>query len=463
MSHLHDDFILPSTSWKLDESKDDSVVDGVNILARVQGPFFLVDGASRNGRYYSRDLWEKAIGSSKGIIENGQMLGTIGHETELDDTALMEGKVSHRVSKLWIDEENKIGMGEILVLNTSAGKELNAYLRGGVRFPVSSRATGEFLREKRDGAEVVDPSTYNLFGFDFVRNPGVEKAVPVLVESAEPQSKEPERDMAGEQVQTLLENLAAEKQSLQNDLDEALKSGKISSDKVIVLTAKVEESQQAITAITADKAKADEAIVQMGERLKAYEALGTPEEINQALDKAGAIVGELKGLGSVADIKEGLQKANEFFKANGSPVAITEALKQVSEYKKLATVPELNKLIKVLEKYAELGSPAELEKVLGVLEAQQAELKKKETLSAAEAFAAKHGIAKTVAESLLSTMDQAAATTVVESLRATRNMPSLKVGDQPAAAAVAEAAATVPVTQTRAGRMFEATLATPNK
>jgi hypothetical protein len=153
---------------------------GTTILARAHGPFFLVEAASRNKRYYKRELWEKAIEKNKPRLESRQMVGTIGHEQEINDIALRDGLVSHIVEKLWIDEKG-MGRGEITVINTDVGRRLNTYLRSGMKFPVSSRAFGEFVPEQMIGdAQVINPETFQLETFDFVRNPGVEVATPRL-------------------------------------------------------------------------------------------------------------------------------------------------------------------------------------------------------------------------------------------------------------------------------------------
>ena len=90
----------------------------------------LIDGKSQNNRFYERKLWDKVLKETSDYVNHGLMLGTIGHEQPIDDNAVREGKVSHRVSKLWIDDNKKLGMGEMLILNTPTGRTLNTMLRG---------------------------------------------------------------------------------------------------------------------------------------------------------------------------------------------------------------------------------------------------------------------------------------------------------------------------------------------
>jgi len=180
-----DSFQLPpGTRWEVFEANDEvkgMVVDGYNILARAKGPAFLVEHSSLNHRFYTRELWTNAISENADVVTRGKMLGTIGHDQPIVDKALLEGKISHRVSKLWIDENSKIpdhpyarlGCIKILGLNTPAGRILNGYLRGGVQLPVSSRAFGDYLPEKRGEDRIVDSKNFLLETFDFVKNAGV--------------------------------------------------------------------------------------------------------------------------------------------------------------------------------------------------------------------------------------------------------------------------------------------------
>lgn len=152
--------------WEIAESDigNPGIVDGVSILGRAVGPFFVIDGKSQNNRFYERRLWERVIKEAQSTIQKGAMLCTIGHGQTLDDAALLDGKISHRISKLWIDENKKVGMGEMLILNTPAGRTLNTYLRSGCELPVSSRGYGKYSSTMEDGTRIVDSDTYKLEG-----------------------------------------------------------------------------------------------------------------------------------------------------------------------------------------------------------------------------------------------------------------------------------------------------------
>lgn len=185
---FEDSFALPDydySAWELFEASTDptGIVDGVNVLARAVGPAGVLDGKSQNSRYYEARLWRRVIKEAQETINRGQMLGTVGHGTPLDDSAIQEGKISHRISKAWIDENKKVVMAEFLILNTPAGRNLNAMLRGGVQMPCSSRGYGKYSGQMEDGTRIVDSDSYKLEGWDWVRVPGIPSAIPKLVES----------------------------------------------------------------------------------------------------------------------------------------------------------------------------------------------------------------------------------------------------------------------------------------
>ncbi|MDK1290154.1 hypothetical protein [Pseudoalteromonas umbrosa] len=407
-----DAFELPETKYEIHEAleasvSDDSpnagVVDGENILARVVGPFFLVDGKSRNGRYYTRELWEKAIERNSEQMANGTMLGTIGHSQKLDDEALLQGLASHRVARLWIDDDQGVGMGEILVLNTPSGRALNAYLRGGVQFPVSSRGYGGFRNEKRDNAPVIDENSFELETFDFVRVQGVPIAIPKLVESldkeatkihtsllgeatdpqvvtADPSTPSEEREMSANNTAATISALARQKAQVETDLTASYAENEELRSTNEKLTNTVSELEAQVTDVNATN-----------EELAKYQALGTVEAIAEVFDRYNVLKAEhaelvekastleavqaelaaYKALGTVEAIEGALSVAEKFLDDNEA--SIDEALSVTEQYAQLGTVEEINAALDLLEAYQAVATPAELEEATELL-AQYIEL-----------------------------------------------------------------------------------------
>ena len=356
------DIFEPEISFTIEEATGE--VDGKHVLAKVRGPFFVPEGISRNKRYYSRSLWEKAIEKVKPKLKNRTLFGTIGHEQELTDTALLEGKVSHIVTDLYIDSQGR-GIGEALILNTPAGRVLNTLLRAGSKLYVSSRAEGRYSGTK-NGVSVVDEDSYELKGFDFVIDPGFFEAQPTLVESLEKdlnycfpglckkQSEEEKEEEGGASMDTaLLEAKVKENLKLQEDLEKALGEVEELKKKVSVLEAKNEE----LAKKAEEKDKLEERMKELEEKLNAYAPIGTPEEIDEALTKAKEVLEAYRDLGTPEEIEEAFDKVESLIRRYselGTPEEIDEALTKAKE---------------VLEAYSELGTPEEIEEVFDRVEA----------------------------------------------------------------------------------------------
>jgi len=394
---LFDSFTLPDTTWEvIEEAKESSIVDGKHILARLVGPSFLVNGSSANKRFYSEKLWNKAIDSNKERMESGLMLGTIGHEQPLDDQALLEGKASHRVAKMFI--KNGIGMTEIHVLGTKAGQQLNTMLRGGMKFPVSSRAFGEYKGKNSAGEDVVDEDKYQLFGFDFVQTPGVSTAIPKVVEKLEIVSTDHETNLKDIPMDTkMLEALTAEKIKTQEDLNNALSENVTLATTVSVLEEKVAQHDA-----TSDK-NADEA--------------ATATKRVQELEESNAAYAEL---GEAASIKEALEAAKDQATAIadlGGLDAIKESLETVDEYKELGTTGAISEILKMVQEYAEIGTVEDIQDSYKAMEELTDQIKNEQAKSEADEFAKEAGIESDIAESLLGSMDKGAANKLLESLK----------------------------------------------
>lgn len=469
-----DAFELPTAQFEIheaapagDDSPNAGVVDGENVLARVVGPFFLVDGKSRNGRFYTRKLWETAIKRTNDRLRTGQMLGTIGHSQSLDDAALLQGLASHRVARLWIDEKAGVGMGEILVLNTPSGRVLNAYLRGGVQFPVSSRGYGGFRQEKRDGAPIIDEDSFELETFDFVRVPGVSIAVPTLVESLDTEaaqlhsallegdSSEPlynerqtvptqtleEREMSEETAATIAA-LARQKAQVENDLTAAYADVEQLRSTNEALTARVEQLEKQLAeagdasselsryktlgtvpaiqevfdrfrdmnARNKELSGIAEAHEEAASALAAYRELGTVDELNKALDIAEHLLaGADEAVTSADELGEHLAEL-------GTPEELTAALDLLEAYTKLGTPDDVKQAADLLEMYIELGTLSEVEALVARTEQLAEALNEQKRQSQVAALAEETGAPEDVVADLLESFGEEGTRSVLSRL-----------------------------------------------
>lgn len=165
---------------RVDESAQSEVAkSGGTILAIVKGQHFCPGKVSRNHRLYTEELWEAASQDEEvqRKLANGQMFGRVGHEAEITDEDIAEGKFSHITRNIdW-----KTGIAESVIYNTPMGNTLYTILRAGTTMYVSSRADGDYEGKDEDGNDILDPKTYKLERFDFVQDPGFLDAKPKMI------------------------------------------------------------------------------------------------------------------------------------------------------------------------------------------------------------------------------------------------------------------------------------------
>lgn len=160
------------------------------ILGRCCGNFQPIGEFSRNKRLYSDNLWNVVLENKElqSRLAHRAVFGCLGHADKLvDDRDIQEGKVSHIVTKLEVRENQETHKpflyGELEILDTPAGRILEAMYKGGADLYVSSRAAGK-LYPAGNGLDysIVRPEQYHFHCFDIVCRPGFLGAKPVYEE-----------------------------------------------------------------------------------------------------------------------------------------------------------------------------------------------------------------------------------------------------------------------------------------
>jgi hypothetical protein len=129
----------------------------------VEGILATCEVKNGNGRYYSKELWEREMDRYSELIEQRRSMGELDHP---ESQVINLQNVSHIISGYrW--EGNDI-IGKIEVLPTPAGNILKALVGNGVTVGVSSRGMGS-LEEKEGVMEVQDD--FQLLCWDFVSTP----------------------------------------------------------------------------------------------------------------------------------------------------------------------------------------------------------------------------------------------------------------------------------------------------
>lgn len=132
-----------------------------NIL--VEGILATVEVKNGNGRYYSRELWEREMEKYNELIQQRRSLGELDHPS---DSIINLKNVSHLITKWWWDNDHI--MGKIEILPTPPGNILKELIKSGVTVGVSSRGMGS-LEQRGEVMEVQDD--FNLIAWDFVSTP----------------------------------------------------------------------------------------------------------------------------------------------------------------------------------------------------------------------------------------------------------------------------------------------------
>lgn len=133
----------------------------------LEGVFAEFGVENRNGRVYEEKEYLPHLEYLKKDIQGGSLLGELDHP-ERFEVAL--GNVSHRVTDLWYDQQNRQVKGRIEILEgTPKGQIAKALLESGVPLSISSRAAGTVNEDKT-------VSIQQIYTYDLVAKPGFEKA-----------------------------------------------------------------------------------------------------------------------------------------------------------------------------------------------------------------------------------------------------------------------------------------------
>jgi len=132
-------------------------------LPLVEGILATAEVKNGNGRYYSKDLWEREINKYRTLVDENRAMGELDHP---ESSVINLQNVSHNISDMWWDGDNV--MGKIEILPTPCGNILKALVGSGITVGVSSRGMGS-LKDVGGLMEVQDD--FELLCWDFVSTP----------------------------------------------------------------------------------------------------------------------------------------------------------------------------------------------------------------------------------------------------------------------------------------------------
>lgn len=166
-------------------SLDDSIkqnTKGQPILGVLEGPCADIINATRNGRRYKEELWEKVFENPivKEYFNCGGIPGELGHPADRTETDM------EKIAIMMPEPPKKNSKGQLTarfdILDTPNGRIAYTLAKYGYKLGVSSRGSGDTYIDA-DGNESVDADTYDFQAFDLVLLPAVQAARLKMVES----------------------------------------------------------------------------------------------------------------------------------------------------------------------------------------------------------------------------------------------------------------------------------------
>ena len=129
----------------------------------VEGILATAEVKNGNGRYYSKDLWDRELDKYQELIKENRATGELDHP---ESQVINLKNVSHNIKEMHWDGDNV--MGTIEILPTPSGNILKALIDSGITVGVSSRGMGS-LEQNGNVMEVQDD--FELLCWDFVSTP----------------------------------------------------------------------------------------------------------------------------------------------------------------------------------------------------------------------------------------------------------------------------------------------------
>jgi len=151
------------------ESKDEG--EGKAPSTYMEGIFIQGDVKNANGRVYPVQQIRSAVDQLNSQIAGGfSVCGEVDHP---EDLKINLDRVSHMITKMWMDGPN--GIGKLKLLPTPMGQLIDTMLKSGVKLGVSSRGSGNV----DDSSGKV--SDFEIVTVDIVAQPSAPNAYPRTV------------------------------------------------------------------------------------------------------------------------------------------------------------------------------------------------------------------------------------------------------------------------------------------
>ena len=155
--------LIETHTVKISPSQLTENVNSDNGNLMVEGILATAEVKNGNGRYYSKDLWQREMDKYNELIQQRRSMGELDHP---ESTVVNLKNVSHIINEYWWDGDQV--MGKIEILPTPSGNILKELIKNGCTVGVSSRGMGS-LEQRGEIMEVQDD--FELLCWDFVSTP----------------------------------------------------------------------------------------------------------------------------------------------------------------------------------------------------------------------------------------------------------------------------------------------------
>lgn len=184
-------------TWRL-EIKDTKqiVTEGIGgrevPAYRITGLFQRADDANANFRVYPKPIIREAVEAIQQDIGDRAVMGEFDHPP---DAKIHLDRVSHLITKIWMEGKNVYGEAEILDI-LPYGNQLRGLFERKVRVGISSRGIGDMEVHEDAGRQIYYVSDgYRFVTWDCVAEPSVSGAVLHLMESKNRLAPKPQRQL----------------------------------------------------------------------------------------------------------------------------------------------------------------------------------------------------------------------------------------------------------------------------
>lgn len=200
--HISQNGIIPDGMSLLVENREFKIMRAHEVSEksgkkkmRLTGIVQKADIFNENGRIYKLDVLREAVNAIQPIVRARRAMGEFDHPT---DAKIHMDRVSHLMTKVWMEGKDVIGELEVLE-EMPCGQMLAALVRAGVTVGISSRGVGDMkpiMNESTKEAYEVLPG-YRFVTWDVVAEPSVKEAELSVMESIQKMSyrKQAEKEL----------------------------------------------------------------------------------------------------------------------------------------------------------------------------------------------------------------------------------------------------------------------------